>query len=225
MYVMRLAAVLLFVALLLPAHAARAGDALAGKARIVDGDTLAIGDAHVRLYGIDAPEAGQTCKRDNGKAWSCGRAAIKALAELAEGKDVRCEHKGRDTEGRLRAACLAGGADLGAQMVLKGMAWAFVKEANDYAAVENSARLIGAGMWQGTAEPPWEYRDERWKSAAGQAPKGCPIKGVLSEGRRTYHTPWSPAYDAAEIRPAKGERWFCSVREAEEAGWRAPTWR
>ena len=32
---------------------------LDGRARVLDGDTLAIGDTRVRLYGIDAPETAQ----------------------------------------------------------------------------------------------------------------------------------------------------------------------
>ena len=32
---------------------------VAGPARIVDGDTLVIGEEIVRLHGIDAPETGQ----------------------------------------------------------------------------------------------------------------------------------------------------------------------
>jgi endonuclease YncB( thermonuclease family) len=40
---------------------------LEGPARVVDGDTLALngkGGARVRLYGIDAPESKQTCRRE-----------------------------------------------------------------------------------------------------------------------------------------------------------------
>ena len=40
---------------------------------------------------------------------------------------------------------------------------------------------------------------------------------------RVYHTPDSPWYARTEIDPSAGERWFCSEREAEEAGWRAPS--
>ena len=37
-----------------------------------------------------------------------------------------------------------------------------------------------------------------------------------------YYTPESPYYDIVRIDESKGERWFCSVAEAEGAGWRAP---
>jgi len=32
-----------------------------GSARVIDGDTMAIGKIRIRLYGIDAPEAKQSC--------------------------------------------------------------------------------------------------------------------------------------------------------------------
>lgn len=36
---------------------------IAGKARVVDGDTLVInGNDRIRLYGVDAPESKQICK-------------------------------------------------------------------------------------------------------------------------------------------------------------------
>ena len=58
-----------------------AAGTITGKAEIVDGDTLVVGRVRIRLYGIDAPEAGQKCKRDNGKPWNGGQAAIEALVQ------------------------------------------------------------------------------------------------------------------------------------------------
>ncbi len=52
---------------------------------------------------------------------------------------------------------------------------------------------------------------------------GCLIKGNISinTGRHLYHLPGGRDYDATIISPRYGERWFCSVAEAEAAGWEA----
>ena len=55
-----LAAVLVFLAL--PALAD-----VTGKPRVIDGDTIEVGTERVRLHGIDAPEAGQTCNAGGGR--------------------------------------------------------------------------------------------------------------------------------------------------------------
>lgn len=53
-------------------------------------------------------------------------------------------------------------------------------------------------------------------------PPNCRIKGNISNGDRVYHTPDSPYYARTHIDPAHGERWFCTEREAQAAGWRPP---
>ena len=35
-----------------------------GSPRVIDGDTIWIGETKIRLYGIDAPKAKQLCHRD-----------------------------------------------------------------------------------------------------------------------------------------------------------------
>lgn len=52
----------------------------ASVAAVVDGDTLVLDGLRVRLWGIDAPERNQTCRRD-GQAYRCGEAATQALRE------------------------------------------------------------------------------------------------------------------------------------------------
>jgi endonuclease YncB( thermonuclease family) len=194
------------------------------QTRIIDGDTIEIGETVYRLNGIDAPEAGQKCKK-GGKAWACGKAAIEKLASLVEGKAVSCDAHSQDGYGRSIATCYVNGEDLGAEMVRTGFAWAFVKYSTVYVQEEEQAQARGIGIWQGDAQPAWEYRAARWKVATQEAPDGCPIKGNISRNGRIYHPPWSPWYSRTKITLSKGERWFCSEAEAVAAGWRAPQWR
>jgi hypothetical protein len=59
--------------------------------------------------------------------------------------------------------------------------------------------------------------------AAAQSPpsRDCLIKGnVSSTGERIYHPPGCKYYAATVIDTKRGERWFCSEKEAVSAGWR-----
>lgn len=48
------------------------------------------------------------------------------------------------------------------------------------------------------------------------------IKGnVSASGEKIYHTTDSPNYNQVRIQEEKGEAFFCTVEEAEAAGWRA----
>lgn len=49
------------------------------------------------------------------------------------------------------------------------------------------------------------------------------IKVQLASGPITVRFGYidAPEHDRTQVDPAKGERWFCSKREALAAGWRA----
>jgi len=199
---------------------------LIGTVSVTDGDTLAMGPVRIRLHGIDAPEAGQTCKRANGRSWQCGTEATSRLAELVEGRKVECTALDRDAYGRIIAICAADGFDVNATLVDEGFAWAFTRYSDQYAQREAAAKAAGIGIWQGEAQAPWEYRADRWNRAAAASPReGCPIKGNISKDERIYHTPWSPHYERTRIDEGEGERWFCDEAEAQAAGWRPARWR
>jgi len=193
---------------------------LVGVAKVVDGDTLVINGTRIRLEGIDAPEAGQTCKRRLLGAWACGAEATNALAHLVQDKQVRCEPRGLDKYGRTLAVCFLDQQDVNAWMVRQGLAWAFIKYSTSYVKEEAEAKSLRIGVWQGEATPPWEYREHRWASAEPQAPQGCAIKGNVTAHGKIYHMPWSPWYAQIRMNPEKGRRWFCTEAEAVAAGWR-----
>ena len=48
---------------------------LTGHPTVIDADTLMLGDARIRLHGIDAPEKNQRCTYPNGVEYLCGVAA------------------------------------------------------------------------------------------------------------------------------------------------------
>jgi endonuclease YncB( thermonuclease family) len=193
---------------------------LAGEVRVIDGDTIAIGETRIRLEGIDAPESAQTCRRKWFGWWACGTEATAALSNMIGGKPVSCTPRGLDKYGRTLAVCFVNGHDINAQMVRQGYAWAFVKYSTSYVKEEAAAKAEGLGIWQGESMPAWEFRAKRWAAAEQQTPEGCAIKGNITRNGKIYHMPWSPWYAQIRIEPDKGKRWFCTEAEAIAAGWR-----
>ena len=55
---------------------------LNAQIRIVDGDTLRLGDRMLRLHGVEAPQRGQFCTDPQGGLYDCGTSAAAELARL-----------------------------------------------------------------------------------------------------------------------------------------------
>lgn len=86
---------------------------IAGRCRVIDGETIDIAGARIRLAGIDAPEP------DN----PCGQVAKSALMRLCRGQAILAVTEGGLSHGRLVAICdLPDGRDLLAEMVKAGLA-------------------------------------------------------------------------------------------------------
>ena len=71
--------------MMLVGAAAQAAD-LTGVARIIDGNTLAIGWTKLRLERINAPDTDQICLNAEGIRWNCGIEARDQLAAISRGK-------------------------------------------------------------------------------------------------------------------------------------------
>jgi endonuclease YncB( thermonuclease family) len=196
---------------------------ITGRASVVSADTLRIGHVTIRLDGIEAPEAEQTCARSGHRVWRCGEAAQSALSRLISGRKLRCEPSGKDASGTVRAACFSGSSDVAGALVKGGHVFAESGMMARYGSEQSAAREAKAGLWSSASEPerPAAWRSRLWEEARARAPKGCPIKGKVAgrgEGAKTYHLPWSPIYGRLRVVPARGERWFCSEDEARGAG-------
>jgi len=192
-----------------------------GRARAISGDTLSIGGTVVRLSGIDAPEIGQRCKTHKGRRWRCGRGARSALRKITGRKTVTCSVNAATAEGERVGTCRIGDTDLGSEMVARGLVFAHSGVFARYGSKEAEAQAAKIGMWQGTPQRPEAFRAQAWKVASERAPDGCPVKGaVLSSRGKVYLMPWWSKYDRTRVRKRRGGRWFCSEREAQEAGWK-----
>ena len=133
-----------------------------GKPEVIDGDTLSIGGAVFDLFGIDAPEPGQTCAKE-GQAYDCGFQATNALAFLTAFQWIKCRDQGAGADGVPRMACLLGGRyDLGERLIRQGWALADPEQSVPaYEQAEAAARSEGVGLWAGTFEAPWDWRAGR----------------------------------------------------------------
>lgn len=226
-------------ALTLAIGAAGCGDSQAeeivGRASVIDGDTIEIRGERIRLWGIDAPEGRQSCRRGE-REYRCGQEAANALDGWLRSSTVYCTPQDSpDRYGRVVARCTAQIADahltnaipdLGAEMVRRGHALDYRQYSGGaYASEEAEAREAGRGMWAGEFTPPWDWRRQQRPAAAPQAAPSseCSIKGNINrDGERIYHMPGMRSYANTRIDETAGERWFCSAQDAEAAGWRAP---
>jgi endonuclease YncB( thermonuclease family) len=130
---------------------------ISGPFFAIDGDTLAAGAERLRLLGMDAPEADQSCGGDGAEKWMCGDAARKALSKFASSAQAECSGSARDRYGRVLVHCRSGATDINADLVRQGMAVA----AGDYVGEEAAAKGEGRGVWSGPFDTPRAWRAGR----------------------------------------------------------------
>src|SRR3954451_5522576 len=95
----------LVLAITAPSPTCAASELIAGRAAVINGDTLEIQGERIHLFGIDAPESGQTCLDAKGLSYRCGQNAALVLDAGIGAGVVICERKGLDRYGRVVALC------------------------------------------------------------------------------------------------------------------------
>ena len=133
-------------------------DGAVGRASVIDADTIEIHGERIRLHGVDAPEGRQNCFMPDNTPWRCGQQGALALSDFLGSAPVSCERLDTDRYGRMVGRCNAQGQDVSAWLVVSGWAMAYVKYSRDYVVAEQIAREARLGIWQGTVQPPWEWR-------------------------------------------------------------------
>jgi micrococcal nuclease len=121
--------------------------------RVVDGDTLVVGDEKVRLIGANTPET----VKPNWPVEPCGPEASAFTKDFVAGGAVRLEFDGprRDKYGRLLAYVWVGDQMLNEELIRAGLARAELKY--QYSAAmkarfrraEADARAARRGIWSG----------------------------------------------------------------------------
>jgi endonuclease YncB( thermonuclease family) len=225
---------LLIAAALVVAAPVTASEVVSGVPRIVDGDTVQIGETKIRLEGIDAPETDQLCLDAAGKDWACGMAARTLLTNFSDGRSWDCDVVGADKYGRSLGDCFVEGEDVNRWMVRHGWALSFVRYSHVYDHEQEAARGDRSGLWSGAFIAPWDWRHRNEHTeilGAVSVPVNAQkrlLGAVSSQGAANvggrecvYHLPGDRWYGKMNM-DGPGKRWFCSTSEAEAAGCRAP---
>lgn len=113
-----------------------------GRVWVIDGDTIVVGKARIRLFGMDAPEMDQRG----------GSRAKWALVELCRKQSVTVEPLSFDCYDRIVAKVWLGDTDLSERMVRDGFAVATSRWNRDYLTAEREARAGRRGLWRDCAD-------------------------------------------------------------------------
>lgn len=189
--------------------------------RVIDGDTIEIeGGQKLRYIGIDTPET-----VDPRTMPQCfGREASSKNKQLVEGKYVQLEKDVSETDkyGRLLRYIYLDGIFVNEVLVYEGYAISStyppdVKYQEKLKQAEMQAREQNRGLWGAC------NGNQSNSSISSLKPidPNCTIKGnISSNGEKIYHVQGQSYYDKTAIDESRGERWFCTEEEAQQAGWR-----
>lgn len=189
---------------------------------VIDGDTIRIEwngeEETVRYLLVDTPE---TNHPRLGKQ-PYGEEAKELNKELLEGKTISIEldiGERYDDYGRLLAYVYADGERVQDQLIASGVArvaYAYppnIKYLDEFERIQETARDQEVGIWQ------YDYYVTDYgfdASSFDQQDSQCLIKGNINrEGDKIYHVPSGRYY--SQTNP---EEWFCSEKEAKQAGFR-----
>ena len=140
---------------------------ISGKAEIVDGDTIKISKKKIRLYGIDAPEKEQICKKiylsflifNFQKDYKCGEKSTLALLKKLKDKEVKCIiEKNKDRYNRNIGTCYIKNQDINSWLVKNGYAIAYTRYSKKYELDEQYAKENKLGIWRGAFVEPEKWR-------------------------------------------------------------------
>ena len=142
---------------------------ISGFAKVVDGDTIKINSKKIRLYGIDAPEKKQKCKKTYltisfmsfTKDYMCGEVSTEKLIKKINKQKLNCNILDVDRYKRLIGECFKRNINLNSWMVSNGYAVAYRKYSKKYVSDEINAKNNKLGIWQGKFEMPWDFRRKK----------------------------------------------------------------
>lgn len=203
-------------------------DTLYKVSKVIDADTITLENGQkVRLIGIDGPEKGECFYNES----------LKFTQNLLQNKYVKIQKdiSSTDNYDRLLRYVILPNENPKADNILindylvdQGQALS-VSSAPDLryrdlmATSQQQAIRENKGLWSKCQYEP-EYA--KYREQGAEAPsQDCLIKGNISERGygKTYLLPGCDNYQKTKVDLRKGEQYFCSEAEAQEAGYRKAT--
>ena len=170
---------------------------------VIDGDTLVLeGKTKLRLRSVDAPEL-DLCG---------GQEAKEELEKLVKGQKVIIQEEILDQWGRPMALVYINDKLINEAMLKSG--WA--RFHSDSTSQRETLKKTGdqakkdlLGVWSSKCQQTTNPENEK-----------CNIKGNLDQnsGRKIYYFPGCSQYQFTIVEKDIGEDWFCTEKEAQEAG-------
>jgi len=176
--------------------------------KVLDGDSIVIElEQAVRLANLDAPEVG----------FCYGERAKENIEKLILGKYVRIERIGRDSFGRIIGMVYLNGQLINEIVVRNG--WA--KYTSGSSTNEERKELIKKVGREAKEKELGVWSSECYQTENLENPD-CSIKGNIGKSDRVkiYHFPGCNEYERTVVELNLGEQWFCTEKEAQEAGYK-----
>ncbi len=168
---------------------------------VIDGDTIVVEPkTRVRLRHIDAPEL-EFCG---------GKEAKEALEKLVTGKRVRITEQVPDQRGRGMALVYVDNVFVTKELIAGG----FVRFHHDMSTKADELKALGLEVK--TAK---KGIFGACQSTTNTKNPNCNIKGNIDRLKKIYHAPGCTQYPFTVVEEDIGEQWFCSEKEARDAGY------
>ncbi|MCX7956076.1 MAG: thermonuclease family protein [Patescibacteria group bacterium] len=174
--------------------------------RVIDADTIETeSQEKLRLYGVNAPEYPEECLSEEAK---------KRVEELVLNKEILYRKIAKDNFGRIIAQVYTNDdIFINETVVEEGFAYFENDKKNP------SKELLLIEKAEKKAK---DLKRGVWSSLCQTEKQGCLIKGNYREADNTriYHTPDCYNYDKITIKRGTSDRWFCTEKEAQQAGFK-----
>lgn len=172
---------------------------------VIDGDTLVLdGKVRLRLRHADAPEL----------EYCGGEEAKELLTSLVEGKRVKVRERILDQRGRPLALIYVGDVLVNEKMLESG--WA--RYHHDKSDMEELLKEKG----RKAKEADKGLYGKCWETEVSSENPKCLIKGNIDSSNssiKRYYLPNCAHYKFTIIEKDIGEQWFCTEKQAQEAGY------